>query len=177
MPWNWVDLAILAIIGLSMLTGLVRGFVKELIALLIWVLAFWLAYHYTASTEVVLQTYIKDPSARKIAGFVGILLATLITGAIVNAILSFILKRSGLSGTDRLLGAGFGFVRGVFVVSLVIVVLNMTSIPHEDYSRDSILYPRFDPLIKWLNARMPNVIKQVQWIEQQGQDKVSSKLG
>ena len=169
MSLNWIDIAILAIIGLSMLTGLVRGFVKELIALLIWVLAFWLAYHYTASTEVVLQTYIKDPSARKIAGFVSILLATLLAGGLVNATLSYILKHSGLSGTDRLLGGGFGFVRGVFVVSLVIVVLNMTSIPHENYFRDSKLYPRFDPLSKWLTARMPNVIKQVQWLEQQGQ--------
>lgn len=163
MSWNLIDVAILAIIGLSMLTGLVRGFVKELIALGIWILAFWLAYHYTASTETLLQTYISDPSVRKITGFVAILLATLLAGGIVNATLSFILKRSGLSGTDRLLGMGFGFMRGVFVVSLVIVVLNMTSIPHDNYFRDSTLYPRFDPLTKWLNARLPNVIKQVKW--------------
>ena len=175
MSWNWVDIAIFVIIGLSMLTGLVRGFVKELIALGIWILAFWLAYHYTASAEILLQQYIKDPSARKIAGFVIILLATVIAGSIVNAIFSFILKRAGLSGTDRLLGMGFGFFRGVFVVSLIIVVLNMTSIPHDNYFRDSSLYPRFDPLTKWLTARLPNVIHKVQWIEQE-QEKMSTKL-
>lgn len=175
MSWNWIDVAILAIIGLSMLTGLVRGFVKELIALGIWVVAFWLAYHYTASAEILLQTYIKDPSVRKITGFVIILVTTLIAGGIVNATLSFILKRSGLSGTDRLLGMGFGFVRGIFVVSLILVVLNMTSIPHENYFRNSTLYSRFDPLTKWLNARLPNVIKQVNWIEQEQQLKTHLK--
>ena len=166
MIWNWVDIAILVIIGLSMITGLARGFVKELIALGIWVLAFWLAYHYTAATEVLLQPYINDPSVRKITGFVAILIGTLIAGSLVNAILSSILKRSGLSGTDRLLGLGFGFVRGVFVVSLIIVVLKMTSIPQDDHFHGSTLYARFDPLVNWLSARLPNVINQVHWLEQ-----------
>jgi membrane protein required for colicin V production len=176
MSWNWVDIAILVIIGLSMMTGLVRGFVKELIALGIWVLGFWLAYHYTASAEVFLQHYIKDLSARKITGFAIILVGTLVAGGIVNATLSFILKRSGLSGTDRLLGMGFGFFRGVFVVSLIIVVLEMTSIPHDNYFRASSLYPRFSPLTIWLNAHLPNVMQKVQWIEQE-QEKPSTLLG
>lgn len=163
---NWVDVAILVIIALSMLTGLVRGFVKELVALGIWVLAFWLAYHYTASVQVVLSPYIKDPSACKIAAFVLILLLTLLVGGLFNALFSFILKRSGLSGTDRLLGMGFGFIRGVFVVSLIIVVLNMTSIPKQDYVEQSGLYARFDPLVNWMSSQLPNVVNQVQWIEQ-----------
>ena len=166
MSLNWIDIAILAIIGLSMLTGLIRGFFKELIALGVWVLAFWLAYHYTAYVETIFQSYIHDPSVRKIVSFVAILLATILIGGLVNGILSFILKRSGLSGTDRLLGAGFGFIRGIFVVSLVIVVLQMTSIPHEDYFKQSGLYGRFEPLVKWLSARVPNVIHQVQWLDQ-----------
>ena len=165
MFWNWVDIAILVMIGLSMLTGLIRGFVKELIALGIWVLAFWLAFHYTASTEIWLQAYIKDSSTRKIIGFVIIVFATLISGGIVNGALGFILKRSGLSGTDRLLGMAFGFVRGVFVVSLMLVILNLTPIPHDEYFSTSTLYPRFDPLINWINSHIPNVIKQAQWIE------------
>ena len=164
MSMNWVDLAVLIILGLSMLTGLVRGFVKELIALGIWVLAFWLAYHYTAAAEVFLQAYIKDSSVRKIAGFVLILVGTLIAGGLVNALLSVILKRSGLSGTDRLLG--FGFVRGVLVVSLIIVVFKMTSIPQTPYVSNSYLYPRFEPLVAWLSTRMPDVLGHVQWLEQ-----------
>ncbi len=161
---NWVDGTILAIIGLSILTGLVRGFVKELIALGIWVLAFWCAYHYTAMGESLLQPHIHDPSVRKIAAFVIILFGTILAGGLVNALLSFILKRTGLSGTDRLLGAGFGFVRGIFVVSMAIVVLKMTSIPHQDYFRDSSLYARFDPLVSWLSAQVPTMITQVEWL-------------
>lgn len=165
MQWYWVDLAIIAIIALSVITGLIRGFVKELIALCVWVLAIWLAFHYTEAIDPWLQAYIQDKAARKIAGFVLILLATLIAGAIINAVFSFILKRSGLSGTDRILGMGFGFVRGVFIVSLIMLVIQMTSVPHEEYAKNSRLYARFDPLVNWIYGQLPEFIKKVQVLD------------
>lgn len=167
MQWYWVDLVILSIIGLSVITGLIRGFIKELIALVVWILALWLAYTYTDVTGPWLQPYIQDPTARKGAGFVLILLATLLVGAIVNAILSFILKRSGLSGTDRLLGMGFGFVRGIFIVSLIMLVIQMTSVPHQQYSKNSLLYAKFTPIVQWLYGMMPDFIKKVQMMDTQ----------
>ncbi|MBA2652621.1 MAG: CvpA family protein [Tatlockia sp.] len=159
--WYWVDLAIIAIIGLSVITGLIRGFVKELIALAVWILAFWLAYNYSHSLDPWLQKYIQDNTARTITGFILILIGTLIAGGIVNAMLGFILKRSGLSGTDRILGMGFGFIRGLFIVALIMVVIQFTSLPHEEYSKESKLYAKFDPLVNWLSASMPDFINQV----------------
>lgn len=167
MPVYWVDLAIILIIGLSVITGLIRGFVKELIALCIWVLAIWLAYHYSDLLDPWLQTYIQDNTARKAACFIIILMSTILLGAIINAFFGFILKRSGLSGTDRILGVGFGFVRGIFIVSLIILVIQLTSIPHEEYSRQSKLYAKFDPLVQWIHGLLPEMIKQVQVIDKQ----------
>lgn len=164
---HWVDIAIIAIVGLSMLTGMIRGFVKELIALCIWVLAFWLAYNYSQSLDPWLQKYIQDKTARTVAAFVLILIATLIAGAIVNGILSIILRRSGLSSTDRILGLAFGFVRGVFIVALIMVVIKMTSLPVDQYSRDSQLYAKFDPLVNWLYSAMPDFIKKVKIFDDQ----------
>ncbi|QRN03765.1 CvpA family protein [Legionella sp. MW5194] len=167
MQWYWVDLVILSIIGLSVITGLFRGFIKELIALVVWILALWLAYNYTDVVGPWFQPYIQDPTARKGAGFVVILLSTLLVGAIVNAILGFILKRTGLSGTDRLLGMAFGFVRGVFIVSLIMLVIQMTSMPHEEYSKNSRLYAKFNPIVQWLYSMLPDFIKKVQLIDTQ----------
>ncbi|KTD26171.1 MULTISPECIES: CvpA family protein [Legionella] len=163
----WVDLAIIVIIGLSVLTGLIRGFVKELIALCVWILAFWLAYHHSQSLDPWLQKYIQDKTARTVTAFILILLATLIVGGIVNGMLSFILKRSGLSGTDRILGMAFGFARGVFIVALIMVVIKMTSLPYDQYSRESKLYAKFDPLVSWLYSVMPDFIKKVHFFERQ----------
>ncbi|KTD17107.1 CvpA family protein [Legionella jordanis] len=160
MQLHWVDLLIVAVVGLSVLTGLIRGFVKELIALAVWILAIWLAFSYSQSLDPWLQKYIQDKTARTVTGFIVILVAVLITGGIINATLSFILRRSGLSGTDRLLGMGFGFVRGVFIVALVMAAVKMTSVPYKTYSDNSLLYAKFDPVVDWLYAQMPEFIKQ-----------------
>lgn len=177
MPTYWVDLAILAIIALSVITGLIRGFVKELIAMAVWILAIWLAYHYSELLYPWLQNYIQDSTLCKIMAFIIILVATIIAGGIVNALLSFILKRSGLSGTDRLLGMGFGFVRGIFIVSLMIIVIRMTSLPHEEYSRNSTLYAKFNPLVNWIYTFLPTLIKQAQVIEKNNESIVSLNGG
>lgn len=159
--WHWVDLTILAVIGLSVLTGLIRGFVKELIALSVWILAFWLAFHYSQQFDPWLEKYIQDQTARTATAFILILIGTLIAGGIVNALLGFILKRSGLSGTDRILGMGFGFIRGLFIVTLIMFIAQMTSLPHETYAKESKLYTQFDPLVSWLSASLPDLAKQV----------------
>lgn len=177
MPWNWVDLAIVVAISLSIITGLVRGFVKELIALCVWLLAIWLACNYAQEASPWLQQYIHDKTARKVVAFVVILLATLIAGGIVNAVLGFILRRTGLSGTDRLLGMGFGFVRGVFIVALIMVVIKMTAIPYSQYTQSSKLYAKFDPMVEWLRGFMPNLIGQVNVLDKTaGQTTLVSEL-
>ncbi|WP_419418637.1 CvpA family protein [Legionella sp. D16C41] len=164
MQWNWVDLAIIGIIALSILTGLFRGFVKELIALCVWAIALWVAFHYSHDLDPLIQKYIQDKTARSIITFVLLVIATIIIGAIVNTLLGFLLKRSGLSGTDRLLGMVFGFVRGVFIVALIMVMVKMTSYPYQQYSTQSQLYARFDPVVNWLSSLMPDLINKVKSI-------------
>ena len=160
-----IDIAIIGVVALSVLTGLFRGFIKEVIALSIWILAIWLAFNYSQLLEPWLQQYIQDKTARTVASFILIMLAVLIVGGIANALLGFILKRSGLSGTDRLLGMGFGFVRGIFIVALILVVIKMTSLPYQEYSRESKLYAKFDPLVNWLDASMPEFVTKVKTLD------------
>ena len=151
---NWVDITLLIIIGLSIITGLIRGFVKELIALCVWATAIWLAVSYSYTLTPWLQPYIKDKNAQTVVGCVLILLATLIAGGLFSALIGFILHRTGLSGTDRVLGMGFGFVRGVFIVALLIMIMKMTSL--SPYLEKSYWCPKFDPLVTWLSGKMPD---------------------
>ena len=165
MTLQWVDIAIVTVICLSVLTGLFRGFVKELISLCTWILAIWLGFHYSECLDPWLLSYIQDKTARTAVAFIIILFAVLLVGGIVNAMLSFILKRVGLSGTDRVLGMGFGFLRGFFIVALIMLAVKMTSLPYEQYSKNSSLYARFDPLVTWLYGHMPEFIKQVKTVD------------
>ncbi len=162
---HWIDYVILGIVGLSILTGVFRGFVKELIALCVWALGIWLAFSYSQQLVPKLQPYVQDKTASVVIAFIAILLGTLVVGGIVNALLSFILQRSGLSGTDRLLGLVFGFARGMFIVALVILVVKMTSIPDTEYRQHSYLYARFDPIVNWLYGFSPEFIKRMKKID------------
>ncbi|KTD21128.1 CvpA family protein [Legionella londiniensis] len=165
MTGHWFDYLIITIIGLSVLTGLFRGFVKELVALGVWILAFWFAYHYSYALEPWLEPYLEDQTLRTGISFIAVLLATLTAGGLFNALLAFILKRSGLSATDRILGMGFGIIRGIFIVALLIVAVKMTSLPDQEYRQQSQFYAKFDPVVNWISGLMPEFIKQVSLLE------------
>ena len=162
---HWIDYVIIGLIGLSVITGLFRGFVKELVALSVWIVAIWLALHYSQLASSWLQAYIADKTIRTIAAFVGILVVTVLLGGLLNTLLSFILHRSGLSGTDRTLGLGLGFVRGVFIVALLMLVLKMTSMPYQEYQRQSVLYAHFNPVVDWLYGVTPEFIRQMKTLD------------
>lgn len=165
MQGHWIDFTIIVIVALSVLTGLFRGFVKELVALSVWALAIWLAYHYSSTAAVWFEAYIQDNTMRTVVAFIAILFTTLIIGGVINAILSYILKRTGLSGTDRSLGLIFGLVRGVCLVAILMVGVKMTSLPYDTYAKESVLYGKFDPLVAKFQGYMPNFIQQVKAID------------
>lgn len=161
MQLQWADILILVIIGLSALTGLFRGLIKEFIALAIWIVAIWAAYKYSGSLDPWLQGYIQDKSARTILAFVLILLGVLISGGVINAVLGLVLKGTGLGGTDKILGAVFGFARGVFIVSLIMAIISMTSLPYHQYIQSSRFYPELAPVVNWISGYLPKIINQV----------------
>ena len=162
---NWADCIVLLVIGLSMLTGFVRGLVKESIALSVWIAAFWLAF--TCSQYVIpwLAPYLQDKTVRSIVAFMLVLFATLIAGAILNILIGLVLHRSGLSPIDRLLGMIFGLVRGILIVSLIMLVLSLTGISDASLRKNTRLYATFDPLVTWLHSFVPSFIHKMKVLD------------
>ncbi|MDF1646877.1 MAG: CvpA family protein [Legionellaceae bacterium] len=165
MALHWVDYAIILVLTLSILTGLIRGFVRELIALCVWVTAIWVGYTYAPEVSPWLRSYLHDGALRTTVSFILLLLATLLIGGLLSSALSFVLNRSPLKGTDRLLGMGFGLVRGTFIVALLIGVLNLTSLAKDTEFKNSHLYDRFKPISEWIFSFMPHVIHQVNGLQ------------
>ena len=87
------------------------------------------------------------------------------------------MHRTGLSGTDRLLGFGFGFVRGIFIVALFMVVMRITGMPVDDYQKNSIFYKHFEPVVNWLYQYVPDMIKHVDSFEQKNMVQIKSQAG
>lgn len=146
---NWFDFTIIGIIALSSLISLVRGFVKEAISLAIWLAAFFVAKTFHPQLAQLL-TQIEEPLLRN-ASAIGILfVGTLIIGALVNYIISQLVKATGLGGTDRVLGMVFGALRGVLIVSsLLFAIDTFTSFSQSDWWQSSVLVPEFGIIVEW----------------------------
>ena len=147
---NEVDWIILAILSISGLLSLWRGFVKEAISLIFWVTAFILSIRLSVQFSTLIPATIESESVRVMLSFLAIFFGTLIVGGLINRVISSLLKFSGMSGTDRLLGMVFGVVRGgVLVMAALIVLPPFFELEQQPWWRTSILIPKFLMLEEW----------------------------
>lgn len=144
-----IDYIIIGIIAFSIIVSLLRGFVREVLSLASWVVAFIVASQFYPSLAAYLtqidSLYIRNGTA------IGILFVlTLIVGAIVNFAIAQLVDKTGLTGTDRVLGAAFGLLRGVLIVAAVLFFLDtFTNFEQTEWWKESKLIPHFGFIIEW----------------------------
>ena len=151
----WIDYSIIGVIVFSLVIGVARGFVKEVLSLTTWAVAIWVGINYSREIATLLQAHIANPSARLAAAFGILLLLTLIAGALIGFVLNALVKKTGLSGTDRLIGLFFGIARGVLMVSLLVLLAGLTPLPEDPWWKESHLIPHFQKLALWLRNYIP----------------------
>ncbi len=124
--WSWVDWLLLAVLASSVLIGLVRGFVFECLALAGWVVA-WFGAHFAAP---VLAPYLPvgspGSSLNFLAAFALVFIAVLIVWSLLAKVVRMAIRATPLSLLDRLLGAGFGMLRGAVLLLVLATVVSMT---------------------------------------------------
>jgi len=154
----WVDYAIIIIVTLSALISVLRGFVKEALSLVAWVLAFWVAFTFHQNLATVFAKYIDTPSLQLISAFALLFVVTLIITAIVNNLIATLVKKTGLSGTDRMLGVIFGIARGTVIVAILVLMAGLTQLPADPWWHDSIFIKHFQEMAIWLKGFLPEDI-------------------
>lgn len=107
----WIDYLLLSLLTVSALFGMVRGFVRELLSIAVWVAAFSVAGYFYPYVTPYLTTFSR-PLLRDGIAIIGLLVSVLLVGGVVNTLICQLIVRGGLSNTDRLLGVGFGLLRG-----------------------------------------------------------------
>jgi len=116
---NPIDLAILAVVGISALLGLARGAVREIFGLAALVLGFVVALAQYSEGARLLAPWIADPLLAQAAAFFGIFVAAWIALALAGALLRHFMRLLALSWLDRLGGLAFGLARGLVLVALL----------------------------------------------------------
>ena len=156
----WTDYAILAIVGISGVISLMRGFVREALSLAGWVAAFWTAIAFSGQAAVWLEGYISVPSVRVGIAFSVLLIGVLLLCGIVLRLAGTLVDRTGMSGTDRTLGIVFGVLRGVVITGLLVLLAGLTPLPQDPWWGQSILLPRFVELAQEIRVFLPADVQQ-----------------
>ena len=152
---NWIDYAVLAIIGVSVLLSVMHGLVRELLSLAGWVAAFLVAQFFATDVAAMLPAAIPNESLRLLAAFLLVFVMVLITATLLAIGLSSLIRSAGLGAADRLLGAVFGLVRGIAVVTVAVLLAGLTTLPVTPDWRQAMTSAPLEALAKTIKVWLP----------------------
>jgi membrane protein required for colicin V production len=152
---NALDYTMLAVLGISALLGLLRGFVRETVSLLVWIAAFWVAMSFSIALAKHLSGFMHNPSLRVAVSFAVLFVLVLMAGVIINYLLASLLKKAGVGTSDRILGVMFGLARGVLVVALVMILVELTPLVESASWRGSTIVGLLQPMLAHVEKLLP----------------------
>ncbi len=137
-----VDYILIAVILLSVLFGAIRGFLRESIALLAWLIGLWVAWRYSGLLEPHLGGALAGTALQSWVARGILLLAVVMAGWLFASLLAYLVQRSGLSlGVDRMLGSVFGLVRGAVIAGFAVMLGQAARLSSEPWWKESKLMP------------------------------------
>jgi membrane protein required for colicin V production len=175
MGYNSVDYLVLAIFAISILAGLMRGFVKEAISLATWFVAGYIAATFASPLAAMFSGSVQT-SAQSVVGsnvnvatginvmalgisFVALFLGTMLAGSIINYMVSGVFNAGGLGILNRLLGGAFGAVRGYIIVILFMFLAELTPMGAQTAWTQSQFVNSFAPTVTWFgNVVQPGLL-------------------
>ncbi|MCZ6774036.1 MAG: CvpA family protein [Proteobacteria bacterium] len=152
---NWADIIIISIMLVSTVISLFRGFVREILSLVAWIVSFWAAATFAPQVATLLESYLSIPTARTVLAFIGVLVVALVLSGLVNTMIGRLIEKTGLSGTDRMLGGIFGLLRGVAIVAVVVLIAGLTQIPGAPWWQQSQVIAPFETAALQIVDYMP----------------------
>ena len=149
MVLNWADWTILLIVVVSTGISIWRGLVKEAIFMVSLSMAIAISFAFHKGMNVFLMGTVTSAATRAWLSPAILFVMTMVVGTVVGNIISRLVKRTGLSGLDRFLGTGFGFIRGAVLVTLAIGYLKVFGFDQSTWWSSSFLIPHFAVFEDW----------------------------
>jgi membrane protein required for colicin V production len=123
---GWIDWALLAVLALSVVVGLWRGFLFEVMSLLGWIVAWFVAQWFAVDLAPHMPIGAPGSTLQLAVSFVGVFVAALLVWGLLAHVVQMLMRATPLSAVDRLLGAGFGLLRGAVLLLAVAFVVALT---------------------------------------------------
>ena len=115
MPFSVLDLVVIGIVLISALLAAVRGFTREVLAIVAWVVAAAAAWYLHPTALPIAQQYISSNTVALVASIGAIFVITLIIVSIITVQISDLILDSRIGALDRTLGLFFGAARGFLI--------------------------------------------------------------
>ncbi len=155
-----IDYVLIAIVLLSALISVFRGFVREFISLISWSAAVFITINYTgALSSLIPDSLASGPTGKTaLAGSI-LFVLTVVAGYVVHIFAQMVIKKAKLTLSDRLLGAVFGFSRGIVFAVIVVSLCGFTPLTKEDWWSQSEVVKTLTPLAQSALKRMPESLR------------------
>lgn len=138
---SWLDLVVLVVVLLSIAWGVWRGLIRELFAILGWIIAFLAANLFAGPLASEMPQAIQRPELRLMAAFAAVFVGALFVTALIGLLVSKIVSAVGLLVFDRALGGLFGIARAALIVLVLALLAGLTSVPRKAYWTGSFCGP------------------------------------
>jgi membrane protein required for colicin V production len=152
---TWLDYAVIAVLAVSVVWGAWRGFVREVISLAGWVIAFLVANLFATPLAKMLPDSMPRPEWHQLVAFVAIFLLALAVTTLTGVLLSKFVQKVGLGGLDRTLGGVFGLARGWLIALAFALLAGLTPLPLQPIWKESFTGPSLARSATYLKAWLP----------------------
>jgi len=151
---TWVDWTIISVLVASIGLSLWRGFTREALSLLGWILGFVIASRYSPSLAVYFSGLVSSAVISQVLAFLTVMALCLIVAALIARLMKSLLVAVGLSFFDRVLGSVFGFVRGIVILLIASYALTLLMPQSQQAMQNSVLVPYLDTLLNWTQSKL-----------------------
>jgi len=144
---NWLDWVLLLLLAFSIILSFRKGFSRELIELISVIVALFCGLWFYGSAGAFLEPYVSSKGIAHFCGFLIVFIGVLIAGGLIGMLFSRLVKAAGLTFFDRVLGAGFGAVRGLLMsVALIVAIVAFTP-STGDAAPNAVVHSRLAPYV------------------------------
>ena len=152
------DYTILLIIGISVVVSMMRGAVREVLAIMGWLAAIYVAKNYATQLIPLLPADIPTEALKILAAHVIVFLGVLLVASLLTIALSSLIRKIGLNWLNRGIGAVFGFARGLLIVSVLVFLAGLTSLPKDARWTNAMFSSPLEALVKTMLPFVPKIV-------------------
>jgi len=156
------DYIVIGILSFSALLSITRGLIHEIVSLLAWIVAFFIASRYSVNVAPLLSDWITNESVRMLTAFSVTFFVVLLVTMLASKLLSALVRGVGLGLIDRMLGALFGIVRGLVIILFLITAAGFTPLPQQPFWQQAVLSEPLEimaaDIIPWLPQEFRDLI-------------------